>query len=57
VRAPAPVSATPFIPSPPIIVERDDGQYQIGLNDDAAGPFESRRFAESFALAGRGLSS
>jgi hypothetical protein len=35
--------------SPPLIIERDDGRYQIGLNDDAAGPFESRLFAEAVA--------
>jgi hypothetical protein len=27
------------------IFERDDGQFQIGLADDAPGPFESRAFA------------
>ena len=31
------------------IVERDDGLFQIGLDDDAAGPFESRKFAEAVA--------
>jgi hypothetical protein len=41
-------------PSAPIIVERDD---QIGLNDDAAGPFESRQFAESVASQSGGASS
>jgi hypothetical protein len=41
-------ATTIFIP-PPLIVERDDGRYQLGLDDDAPGPFESRRFAESVA--------
>ncbi len=35
--------------SPPQIIQRDDGMFQIGLADDAPGPFESRRFAESVA--------
>jgi hypothetical protein len=30
---------------PPFIIERDDGRYQLGMNDDADGPFESRRHA------------
>jgi hypothetical protein len=32
-----------------LVVQRDDGFFQIGLHDDAAGPFESRRFAEMVA--------
>jgi hypothetical protein len=32
-----------------LIVQRDDGMWSIGWHDDAAGPFESRRFAESVA--------
>jgi hypothetical protein len=44
-----------LIPAP-LIVERDDGRYQIGLDDDAPGPFESRGFAESVALAGTAVS-
>jgi hypothetical protein len=32
------------------IVQRDDGMRSIGWHDDAAGPFESRRFAESVAV-------
>jgi hypothetical protein len=27
------------------IVQRDDGLFEIGLGDDAPGPFESREFA------------
>jgi hypothetical protein len=38
----------------PRVVERDDGLYQIGLHDDAAGPFESRKFAETVAAKGEG---
>jgi hypothetical protein len=30
------------VTSPPLIVERDDGRFQIGLDDEsAAGPFET----------------
>jgi hypothetical protein len=29
------------------IVQRDDGKWSIGWQDDAPGPFESRRFAEA----------
>ena len=36
------------------IFERDDGLYQIGLHDDAAGPFVSRKFAEAVAAQGEG---
>jgi len=32
-----------------IIVQRDDGRWQIGLHDDAPGPFESRQFAQAIA--------
>jgi hypothetical protein len=35
---------------PLLIIERDDGRYQIGLHDDAPGPFPSRRFAEAVAI-------
>ena len=38
--------------SPPIVVdlvERDDGLFQIGIGDDAAGPFPSRSFAQAVA--------
>jgi hypothetical protein len=31
------------------IVQRDDGLWSIGWRDDAAGPFESRRFTEDIA--------
>jgi hypothetical protein len=44
----ASASATPFI-NPRLVVEREDGLFQIGWHDDAAGPFESRAFAESVA--------
>jgi hypothetical protein len=36
----------PFIASPPLVVERDDGKWSIGRGVDAPGPFESRRHAE-----------
>jgi hypothetical protein len=32
-------------------VQRDDGQWQLGIADDAVGPFPSRAFAA--AVAGR----
>ncbi|MET4219821.1 glutamine cyclotransferase [Bradyrhizobium sp. LB14.3] len=35
------------------IIQRDDGLYQLGWHDDAAGPFESRQFAEAVARAHR----
>jgi hypothetical protein len=31
------------------IVQRDDGMFSIGWHDNAAGPFETRAFAESVA--------
>jgi hypothetical protein len=31
------------------VVQRDDGEFAIGWHDEAAGPFPSRRFAESVA--------
>jgi hypothetical protein len=46
-------SAMPSIPTQ-LIIERDDGRYQIGLHDDAPGPFESREFAEAVAAQGEG---
>ena len=33
----------------PPIIQRDDGLFQIGWDDDAAGPFASRRHAKSVA--------
>jgi hypothetical protein len=35
--------------SPPVIVQRDDGLFALGIADDAAGPFESRQFALAVA--------
>ncbi|MDA9465331.1 hypothetical protein XH87_12160 [Bradyrhizobium sp. CCBAU 53415] len=35
------------------IVQTDDGKYQIGFADDAAGPFETRQFAEAVVAAHR----
>lgn len=38
--------------SPPVaadVVERDDGAFQIGWHDDAAGPFPNRSFAQAVA--------
>jgi hypothetical protein len=37
----------------PVIVERDDGKFQIGTEDNAPGPFETRLFAQSVIVAGR----
>jgi hypothetical protein len=36
-------------PGPPLVFQRDDGMYEIGLDLDAPGPFETRTFAESVA--------
>jgi hypothetical protein len=33
----------------PEVFERDDGKWAVGLQGDAPGPFESRRFAEAVA--------
>ncbi len=33
----------------PLIVQRDDGMFEIGTGIDPAGPFPSRAFAESVA--------
>jgi hypothetical protein len=38
----------PAIPSPPIVVERDDGRWATGLHDDGPG-YESRVFAAAVA--------
>jgi hypothetical protein len=32
-----------------LIVEREDGRYQIGLDDEAPGPFETMQFAQAVA--------
>jgi hypothetical protein len=32
------------------IIQREDGQYQIGLCDDADGPFPSRAVAQAVAV-------
>jgi hypothetical protein len=39
-----------------LVVQRDDGFWSIGWHDDGAGPFPTRLFAESVALAGSGVS-
>jgi hypothetical protein len=36
-------------PSPKLIVQRDDGLYQVGLDDDGDGPFRTRELAASVA--------
>ena len=42
---------TPFIVAPLLVIERDDGQFQIGLDAESAlGPFETRHFAEAVRL-------
>jgi hypothetical protein len=33
--------------SPALVVERDDGMFQVGLHEDAAGPFQTRDFAQA----------
>ena len=47
-REPADPIPTPECPRA-IVVERDDGLFQIGLCDDAPGPFESRKHAADVA--------
>ncbi|MHC2240694.1 hypothetical protein, partial [Bradyrhizobium elkanii] len=32
------------------IVQRDDGRFQLGIDDDAPGPFESQSLAAAVAL-------
>ena len=46
------VTNEPFVDSPPLVIERDDGKFGIGFHDDAAGPFPTRHFAEAVRLRG-----
>ena len=39
------IQPEPIIDTDVVIAQRDDGQFQIGISDDAPGPFPSRRFA------------
>jgi hypothetical protein len=32
-----------------LVVQRDDGHFQLGIADDAPGPFSSRAFAAAVA--------
>lgn len=32
-----------------LVVQRDDGQFGIGVGEDAPGPFPTRQFAEAVA--------
>jgi len=41
---------TPFIESPPLIVQDDAGRYRLGISDDHTPGFETRRFAEAVRL-------
>jgi hypothetical protein len=41
------------LPAYSIVVERDDGMFELGLYPDAAGPFESRAFAAAVAAKER----
>jgi hypothetical protein len=34
-----------------LVVERDDGLWSIGFDDNAAGPFQSHRHAEAVVAA------
>jgi hypothetical protein len=53
IRLPVPRKPADPIPTPEcpraIVVERDDGQSQIGLSDYADGPSPSRSFAQAVA--------
>jgi len=55
IRLPRPRKTTEP-PTPPVvptlIIERDDGRYQLGIADDAPGPFETRQFAQAVWWAG-----
>jgi hypothetical protein len=53
-RKPADPIPTPECPRA-IVVERDDGLFQIGLCDDAHGPFPDRAFAQAVAKEARHL--
>ena len=46
-KIPEPLAA-PVLPTD-VIIERDDGLFQIGLADDAPGGFPTRSFAVAFA--------
>jgi hypothetical protein len=40
-----------FEASPPLVVERDDGKFSLGVDDETAGgPFESRHHAQAVWL-------
>lgn len=41
----------------PQIVQRDDGRFALGWQDDAPGPFDSRQHAEAVARQDRVRSS
>jgi hypothetical protein len=43
------VSDITTAPIPPLIVEREDGLFQVGWHDDAPGPFETMQFAQAVA--------
>ena len=43
------------LPADSVVVERDDGLFQIGLCDDAHGPFPDRAFAQAVAKEARHL--
>jgi hypothetical protein len=46
-----PEKAFPDVGSPAsLIVERDDGMFQIGWHEYAAGPFQTRDFAQAVAI-------
>jgi hypothetical protein len=47
-----PERGVPFMPAPPLVAQRDDGTYEVGI--DGLGPFPTRTFAEAVASqAGR----
>jgi hypothetical protein len=45
----------PLVMAPPLIpiVQRDDGFFQLGLGEDAPGPFETYSFASAVAAQRR----
>jgi hypothetical protein len=40
-----PAVPPPALVQPADVYQRDDGMYQLGIGDDAPGPFETRAFA------------
>jgi hypothetical protein len=48
-----PAKPAAWLPIGTDVVERDDGMFQVGIDDDAAGPFPSSTFAAAVAAQTR----